>query len=75
MAKHPRMIEAIKNAKIAATSNRGMYPYTLATNVFKQDGTPLEEKPVEEAEEATEEETPVEGSSTGEETTTEQPTA
>ncbi len=46
MKKHPRMIEAIKNAKAAVRSNRGMYPYTMATNVYKQDGTPLEEKPV-----------------------------
>ena len=48
MAKHPRMIEAIENAKVAAVSNRGMYPITAATNVYKQDGTPLEEKAVEE---------------------------
>ena len=48
MAKHPRMIEAIEKAKIAAVSNRGMYPVTVATNVYKQDGTPLEEKVVEE---------------------------
>ena len=48
MAKHPRMIEAIENAKIAAVSNRGMYPVTVATNVFKQDGTPIEEKVAEE---------------------------
>ena len=46
--KHPRMLEAIEKAKVAAVSNRGMYPYTAATNVFKQDGTPLEEKAVEE---------------------------
>ena len=51
MAKHPRMIEAIENAKIAAVSNRGMYPVTVATNVYKQDGTPLEEKVVEEKDE------------------------
>ena len=48
MAKHPRMLEAIENAKVAAVSNRGMYPYTAATNVFKQDGTPMEERAVEE---------------------------
>ena len=42
MDKHPRMKEAIENAKVAAVSNRGMYPYTRATNVFKADGTPLE---------------------------------
>lgn len=54
MAKHPRMLEAIENAKVAAVSNRGMYPYTVATNVFKQDGTPLEER-ASESEETTEE--------------------
>ena len=43
MPKHPRMLEAIENAKIGAMSTRGMYPYTTAANVFKQDGTPLEE--------------------------------
>ena len=48
MKKHPRMLEAIENAKIAAVSNRGMYPITAAANVYKQDGTPLEEKMVEE---------------------------
>ena len=48
MAKHPRMLEAIENAKIAALSTRGMYPFTTATNVFKQDGAPLEETVVEE---------------------------
>ena len=40
--KHPRMLEAIENAKQAAISNRGMYPYTTATNVFMKDGTTLE---------------------------------
>ena len=40
--KHPRMMEAIENAKQAAISNRAMYPYTTATNVFKKDGTTLE---------------------------------
>lgn len=40
--KHPRMMEAIENAKQAAISNRGMYPYITATNVFKKDGTTLE---------------------------------
>lgn len=43
MVKHPRMIEAIKMAKVAATSNRGMYPFTVAANVYKQDGTALED--------------------------------
>ena len=46
--KHPRMLEAIETAKAAAMSTRGMYPYTVATNVFKTDGTPLEERVVEE---------------------------
>lgn len=54
MAKHPRMLEAIEAAKIAAASNRGMYPYTAATNVFKQDGTPLEERETTEEVEETE---------------------
>ena len=54
MAKHPRMLEAIEMAKAAAVSNRGMYPVTVATNVYKQDGTPMEEKKVAE-EETTEE--------------------
>lgn len=40
--KHPRMLEAIENAKQAAISNRGIYPYTTATNVFMKDGTTLE---------------------------------
>ena len=44
MKKHPRMLEAIEKAKVAAVSNRGMYPITMAANVYKQDGTPLEEK-------------------------------
>lgn len=48
MDKHPRMVEAIKAAEAAAKSNRGMYPYTLATNVFKQDGSTVE--PREDAE-------------------------
>ena len=51
MAKHPRMLEAIEAAKKAAECNRGMYPYTLATNVFKTDGTPLEEPVVEDDDE------------------------
>ena len=53
MAKHPRMLEAIEKAKIAAASTRGMYPYTVAANVFKADGSALE-APV--ADEAVEEE-------------------
>ena len=48
MAKHPRMLEAIENAKIAAASTRGMYPITTAANVYKEDGTSLEEKVTEE---------------------------
>ena len=55
MEKHPRMVEAIENAKAAALSNRGLYPYTVATNVFKSDGTPLEVIETEE-EEVTEDE-------------------
>ena len=47
--KHPRMLEAIENAKQAAISNRGMYPYTTATNVFKKDGTTLEPRDEETA--------------------------
>ena len=45
--KHPLMLEAIAKAKAAALSNRGMYSFTLTTNVFKLDGSPLEEKAVE----------------------------
>lgn len=40
--KHPRLVEAIENSKKAVLSNRGMYHYTLATNVFKKDGTTVE---------------------------------
>lgn len=47
MKKHPLMLEAIENAKVAAASTRGMYPFTTATHVFKQDGTPVEEVAVE----------------------------
>ena len=46
--KHPRLLEAIENAKRASLINRGMYPYTVATNVFYQDGTRLEAIPGEE---------------------------
>lgn len=42
MKKHPRMEEAIKASEQAKVSNRGMYPYTLATNVFKKDGSTVE---------------------------------
>ena len=42
MAKHPKLLEAIENAKAAAASTRGMYPYTKAENVFFADGTALE---------------------------------
>ena len=34
--------ELIKKAKATSVINRGMYPVTVATNVYKQDGTPLE---------------------------------
>ena len=51
MKKHPRMLEAIEIAKSAVASNRGMYPLTTAANVYKQDGTPLEEKVAEETSE------------------------
>ena len=44
---------ALDNAAEAEVSNRGMYPFTAATNVFKMDGTPLEEKPQEEESETT----------------------
>ena len=47
MAKHPRMLEAIEKAKIAAASTRGMYPITAASKVFKEDGSALEEVAVE----------------------------
>ena len=58
MAKHPRVLEAIEKAKIAAASTRGMYPLTNASKVFKEDGTSLEETAVEtpEQEELTEDE-------------------
>ena len=48
MAKHPRMLEAIEKATVAAASTRGMYPYTVATNVFKTDGTAIEAPATEE---------------------------
>lgn len=44
---------ALDNAAEAEVSNRGMYPFTAATNVFKIDGTPLEEKLKEEESETT----------------------
>ena len=47
MKKHPKMLEAIKNAKAAVYSTRGMYPVTLATNVYFSDGTTVESKDVE----------------------------
>jgi len=40
--KHPRMAEAIANAQKAAMNTRGIYPFTKASHVFKEDGTPLE---------------------------------
>ena len=36
--------DLIKKAKSASVANRGAYPYTTAANVFKQDGTSVEEK-------------------------------
>lgn len=45
---HPRMKEALDNAKKAAVSNRGIYPYTKATNVYETSGSPLEELPSDE---------------------------
>lgn len=42
MADHPRLVEALENIDKAVRNNRGIYPYTKATNVFKEDGTPLE---------------------------------
>ena len=42
MSKHPKMLEAIENAKAAVRCTRGMYPVTLATNVYYSDGTPIE---------------------------------
>lgn len=40
--------ELIKKSKAANVKNRGAYPVTIATNVIRQDGTPLEEKTAEE---------------------------
>lgn len=34
--------EMIKKAKATSIKNRGAYPVTIATNAFKQNGTPLE---------------------------------
>ena len=34
--------ELIKKAKATSIANRGKYPITVATNVYKQDGTSLE---------------------------------
>lgn len=36
--------EMIAKAKAASVANRGAYPVTAATNVFKKDGSRLEEK-------------------------------
>lgn len=44
-AKHPLLLEAIEYAKKAVLSTRGMYPVTVAKNVYKTDGTPLETTP------------------------------
>ena len=51
MKKHPRLLEAIEKARQAAICNRGMYPFVPTSNVFKQDGSPLEEHKVEKTEE------------------------
>lgn len=52
MAKqNSNLIEAIANSEEAMVSNRGMYPVTAASNVFKADGTPLEADEEEEDEE------------------------
>ena len=67
MAKHPRMLEAIENAKKAASSTRGMYPYTPATNVFTKDGAPIED-----IDSSAEVEEPIEDEDEGEEETTEE---
>ena len=37
-----RLVEARELAKAAATSTRGIYPITKASNVIKSDGEPLE---------------------------------
>ena len=51
MAKqNSNLIEALANSEEAMTSNRGMYPVTAASNVFKADGTPLEVDEEEEEE-------------------------
>ena len=42
MADTQELIEARANAEAAAVSTRGMYPYTKAAHVFKEDGTTLE---------------------------------
>ena len=60
MAKHPLLLEAIKNSKAAVMSTRGMYPYTIANNVFLSDGTTLAEI-TEEEEVVDSEEESVEG--------------
>ena len=39
----PKLYDAIEMSKASLTSNRGMYPHTKAANVFKEDGTPLED--------------------------------
>ena len=40
--------ELIKKSKAASIKNRGMYPVTIATNVYKQDGTSMETVPNQE---------------------------
>ena len=36
--------EMIRKSKVASIANRGAYHMTADTNVYKQDGTPLEER-------------------------------
>lgn len=42
---HYLMQEAIENINKSNRTNRGQYPWTKASNVFKEDGTPLETLP------------------------------
>ena len=41
--------ELIRKAKATSISNRGKYPVTIASNVYKQNGTALENKKFPEA--------------------------
>ena len=40
--KHPLLLEAIAKADSVASCNRGMYPWTKASHVYKEDGTNLD---------------------------------